>query len=1020
MTMVSSGRGRAVSRGSSRSSSSGGSSNPGGGRVHESASVRAKREAGQKYLFETNEFSEAVARDRYNADLIIKARGEAGPEVLKRIADYEAAHKVASATMMAGESYGEEPQQKTYTVTVGETEYTFGKAEDAARFTRETQARQWREGNVYGREESIKKAAATPSIFFNTPSDYNPEKRTGFSPLPQRLKPTKYQELGLIPEVSFVNASGIQWRLPEIEFKGLGDKTPLIGGLMDAAVKGTQAIETEYRVRLAAAKTPAEIEAAKAWREQQMKEYYPTVSGGLFHFPVAVAESIPVAGGIAKAALDVIQGVMPEGSRGRNLLAGRKTFGDYISLVPEQKRMNEDTSIKGRLISGNYIPGKDLRISFETSTYLLGYSLGYVGVAAPVSVGAGAPLGVVAGKSALGVTALSMFHPVRETIKERTGVSILADVGAFVVSAAIANPAAVGRVATKIRAPIEKILGRDLITKSKYIPPEELPGFDLASRHSDKVPLKSLLREAGKERTTTHVSDAIPKAFHRDGGMVLKGGEAGGASGWRLASDAQHFYKGVGRGFLAYLRESNPTDYAHSEGAIYSLWPLRNELLFEQNTPIKYYAPRAGESFLSYQMRVGQYSGETMIPGENIYGISMEKQVITPAKFTGVKGTMYPGSYIEKVKDWGFTYHTETPPLPSSLRGIPFAETLNRIIRGRDLKIHISEIKTHPLEGGVTPPARMPVLDLGAYARAQATPVISVSSALSSTSSSAAAAFGGLFSSVQQQSRSLSSTTPKVSSSTSVSRSKPVSWSSTSKSRSPQVSVSESASQSFSRLFESVSQSVSGSQSPVSVSRSPSGSQSRSISVSDSPSGSPSISISTGELTSYSTSRSPSHSPSLSISPQGLSALFTPSVSRKVLLAGLPGGDKQAGYYAEVKRAQEKKGKGHYKSRGFTRVNDKPLDYAGAWLLGASTADQYTNRSFRVVKANAPAAGSYGNELMRGMLERKFRTKKGQPNIFVELTNFAIDSYEEKQGIPYEAARQRKRKKSRLDRLLSF
>jgi len=75
--------------------------------------------------------------------------------------------------------------------------------------------------------------------------------------------------------------------------------------------------------------------------------------------------------------------------------------------------------------------------------------------------------------------------------------------------------------------------------------------------------------------------------------------------------------------------------------------------------------------------------------------------------------------------------------------------------------------------------------------------------------------------------------------------------------------------------------------------------------------------------------------------------------------------------------------------------------------LGMSITDRYTNRSFYIEKAKEKAILKRDLENKKRMLQHKFRMAK-KKNVLVEKTQFAIDSPEEKRGIPYEAARLRR------------
>jgi len=115
------------------------------------------------------------------------------------------------------------------------------------------------------------------------------------------------------------------------------------------------------------------------------------------------------------------------------------------------------------------------------------------------------------------------------------------------------------------------------------------------------------------------------------------------------------------------------------------------------------------------------------------------------------------------------------------------------------------------------------------------------------------------------------------------------------------------------------------------------------------------------------------------------------------------------GYDVLVKRKQNKKGKGNYISRGYAKVNKKPLTQEAAYVLGASTVDKYSNRSFYLKKSKKQTKPAIQKTpLFTEILKQKFRKKKGNKLIYTEKTRYAIDSLQEKQQIPYESIKQRK------------
>jgi len=124
----------------------------------------------------------------------------------------------------------------------------------------------------------------------------------------------------------------------------------------------------------------------------------------------------------------------------------------------------------------------------------------------------------------------------------------------------------------------------------------------------------------------------------------------------------------------------------------------------------------------------------------------------------------------------------------------------------------------------------------------------------------------------------------------------------------------------------------------------------------------------------------------------------------------------QKGYHAYVKRKQLKKGKGSYESRGYEKVTKKALTKAGATVKAMEILDRYSNRSGYIKRAKQNAQARYKDYLLES-LRKKFRTQKKNPNIFVEKTAHAIDSYQEKNEISYESMRLRKTKAILLGRI---
>jgi len=118
---------------------------------------------------------------------------------------------------------------------------------------------------------------------------------------------------------------------------------------------------------------------------------------------------------------------------------------------------------------------------------------------------------------------------------------------------------------------------------------------------------------------------------------------------------------------------------------------------------------------------------------------------------------------------------------------------------------------------------------------------------------------------------------------------------------------------------------------------------------------------------------------------------------------------KQQAYDAYVKRKQLKKGKGSYISRGYKKANKEPLTKEAAYGRLMSLLDTYANRSGMIKKSNRLAKRRADLEARYRQLAHKFRTKKGNKNIIVEKTKYAIDSFQELQDITFEGIKARKK-----------
>ncbi len=163
----------------------------------------------------------------------------------------------------------------------------------------------------------------------------------------------------------------------------------------------------------------------------------------------------------------------------------------------------------------------------------------------------------------------------------------------------------------------------------------------------------------------------------------------------------------------------------------------------------------------------------------------------------------------------------------------------------------------------------------------------------------------------------------------------------------------------------------------------------------------------------YSPSYKPTYTPDYKIQVNPKTTPTTlPKVMRKVpkkyrLLGAYKKKSKEKvdGFDVYVKKHQHKKGKGWYESKGYSKVNKKPLTREQAFKVGARTVDKFTQRSFTLKKAKKKVEKGVADSDFFGTLKQKFRHKKGNKNVYVEKTAHAIDSWEEKLGIPYESQR---------------
>lgn len=193
--------------------------------------------------------------------------------------------------------------------------------------------------------------------------------------------------------------------------------------------------------------------------------------------------------------------------------------------------------------------------------------------------------------------------------------------------------------------------------------------IEMAPVHTIPITKKALIKGFGDTKqftihATDHPSMRFPASRSGKPSAILLKADPSLAKGFRKGHDLLGFYRSVptdqGRplGYMAYMSDISPLDYPSKGGIRFSLFH-RRQLLIEPKTHIRYYPPMKGESLTSFAERLGEKTGETYIPPENIFGKSIERQVVSPSEFVGVRGKKYIGSYLMKRKNLGITYYKQ-------------------------------------------------------------------------------------------------------------------------------------------------------------------------------------------------------------------------------------------------------------------------------------------------------------------------------------------------------------------------
>jgi hypothetical protein len=248
----------------------------------------------------------------------------------------------------------------------------------------------------------------------------------------------------------------------------------------------------------------------------------------------------------------------------------------------------------------------------------------------------------------------------------------------------------------KFRVITEQKIGQ---IKGTYV---EEPGIKFVESYTyEPVSGDVLVQQvAGKEATLVHMTQH--KAFNvKPGEQLLLEAKPEQAAGFRKQFDALHWYQsapaptGEPLGYLAYVGIGEGV----SESLKITIRKPKTQAVVTHDV-IQFVKPRPGETFAEYQVRTGQMSGKTLIPGENVFGYSTERQVITPAHFESqlVQGLEYPGTYLRKVRDVGWTHYRQVT-LPRWLRDTRVGRFLQKLGYGEKYhKIHISEWEKIPVE----------------------------------------------------------------------------------------------------------------------------------------------------------------------------------------------------------------------------------------------------------------------------------------------------------------------------------
>lgn len=231
----------------------------------------------------------------------------------------------------------------------------------------------------------------------------------------------------------------------------------------------------------------------------------------------------------------------------------------------------------------------------------------------------------------------------------------------------------------------------------------ETPGIKFVESFTwDPATADVLVKQlAGKKATLVHMTEH-PAFDVKLSTEILLEGKPELAANIRRAWDALHWYqsapssKGEPLGYLSYVGIGKEM----SESIRFTFLRPKVQAIITRDV-IEYIKPRKRESFEQYQVRTGQMSGKTMIPGENVFGYALERQVITPAKFKSsiMEGLEYPGTKLIKKRDIGWTHYKQTSEFPEIVERTKLSKILRKLGYGEKYhKIHLSEWEKRPVE----------------------------------------------------------------------------------------------------------------------------------------------------------------------------------------------------------------------------------------------------------------------------------------------------------------------------------